>query len=561
MENQAPKPNGEELAKASEIDFIDFLGLPDCVSVRQDQLEHVLLVHAFYNPPIPEKCPTCDGGWEPKPKRKFLDPFGDIPRGNNPVVVVLVALGYVCKECKKYLDFEIPWCHASRHMTFRLEDYILERAATLVTFDQIALDTFQDRSTVKDIFMEAFLALESERGKALPRVLGIDEVFVHRKYYTILVDVETGNAVDLLPGLRHEIIKPRFEQAGNKEKVEYVLQDFSLTFRSATTQSPALASKKGRRKSSPISQAEHPESENLIPLLFPDLPEPEVEDPAEVEEAIQLSRKALGAMLPNAKAVGDHFHFKKAIEDGFDKIRVLLEKTLPRFYFNRLMKHYRPEEIILQGKKNVKAKVKAEAAKLAKKRMDELAQHKKILSKRPGKLERYEWDWLKPILDDHPKLAKAWNAKNRGLDIFPEKPPLGRTKRAREAAKIKRAGLLISEPEASQKLDDWVASIVKDKELRECFKSPLSMIANWREEIIRIGTTGYSNACTESKNRFLRMFIAISRGLGFEVLRARLIWADEHRRTNRLPSFCDGIEGTITMKRFVELAKAHIARE
>ena len=58
------------------------------------------------------------------------------------------------------------------------------------------------------------------------------------------------------------------------------------------------------------------------------------------------------------------------------------------------------------------------------------------------------------------------------------------------------------------------------------------------------------------------MLRAISRGLSIESLRARLLWADAHRRKDRWPSFCyDDEEDKIDTKRFVELAKAYIARK
>ena len=201
------------------------------------------------------------------------------------------------------------------------------------------------------------------------------------------------------------------------------------------------------------------------------------------------------------------------------------------------------------------------AAKLAKSRIDELKKRKHTLFTHPKKLTKDEWPWLKEIFEDHPILGRGWEAKNRGLNIFPEKPPMGRSKKAREAAQAKRAALPMSEQESGRGLDEWVAFIKKDKKLQPFFESPVGMIRDWGEEIIRIGTTGYSNAGTEPKNRYLRMLAAISRGLRFKMLRARLLWADDHRRTDRWPSFCDDVKGKMTMKRFVELANAFIARK
>jgi hypothetical protein len=100
-----------------------------------------------------------------------------------------------------------------------------------------------------------------------------------------------------------------------------------------------------------------------------------------------------------------------------------------------------------------------------------------------------------------------------------------------------------------------------DKQLLPHFLEATNLISNWREAIIRIGTTLYSNAGVESKNRFLRMLEAISRGLNFEQLRARLLWADAHRRTDRWPDCFSDIEDRMTTQRFIELADAWLARD
>jgi len=85
----------------------------------------------------------------------------------------------------------MPWYHLRRNMTWRLEEYIRERAATLTTFQQIALDTCQDRKTINGILFDAVRELEDDSKKDLPRVLGIDEIYFGKKAYTILVDIES----------------------------------------------------------------------------------------------------------------------------------------------------------------------------------------------------------------------------------------------------------------------------------------------------------------------------------------------------------------------------------
>ncbi|MGA2351345.1 MAG: transposase [Terracidiphilus sp.] len=542
--------------EAAEVE-IDFLGLSNCVTLRQDQVEHILLVRALYIPPISTGCPgpDCKGRWE-RTKLMPMAPFADSPRDGRPVVVDLFVVQFVCSDCGHPLEFDIEWYHEARQMTRRLEKYVTDRAATLSTFRQIALDSCLDENTVGDICADAFRGFDLKRSKDLPRVLQIDEVYFHDKYYTILVNGETGEAVDLLEGRSDSDIRKRIKEAGNAEAVDYWCQDFSLQFHDVAVK-PFPRPEKRKSKSPKVFEAEQTEYPTSYMLAFEPMPEGDVDELSE-EESYRQTREKLAALLTNAKAVGDHFHLNKAIGDSLNKIRVYIQNSLPEYYFNLETSSCTETEKSSPEWERIKAQAREKADRLAKDRKDELTNNRYKLFARRNELNDDDRFWVDRMCSEHPLLGMGWEAKNRGLDVFPVKPPLGRTKKSREAAMAKRAALLMDEQEAGRKLDEWAASI--PEELRPFFGRPLRLIGTWREEIIRIGTTGYSNAGAESKNRYLRMLMAITHGLDFDALRARLLWADDHRRTDRWPSFCDDEEGMISMAKFVELAKAVIAR-
>ncbi len=379
-------------------------------------------------------------------------------------------------------------------------------------------------------------------------MLGIDEVFFHGRGYTILVNGETGKAVDLLKGLRKEEIKPRFEKADNRESVEYVLQDFSVSHRSLSKTVGV-----GRMLEAVLNPKYSAAYEPDLPL-FRDLPEPEEILSEEEEQKAALSaRKQLKLLLPNAKIVGDHYHFKKKIQEGFDKALKGFEEAELGAYRTKLRKSYKKKYRLEtnQGITNM-VRVKIEERK------KDLTVGNYLLRKHPKNLKNNEWHWTKHILRDHPSFKRAWEAKNAGLDIFPAKPHMGKTSKDRAEALAVRTAMLMSEEEAARRLDDWAASL--DPALRDYFKTPLNMIRDWREELIRIGTTIYSNADTESKNHFLRLLAANSRGLEYEMLRARLLWADDHGRSERWPSCFDSVKGRIHAPRVFRLAAGELAR-
>ena len=350
----------------------------------------------------------------------------------------MICAGANCHS--PYRD-DIPWYHPRRHMTWRLEKYIRERAATLTTFQQIALDTCQDRKTINEILFDAVRELEGDGKKDLPRVLGIDEIYFGKKTYTILVDIESGKAVDLLDGRSAESVRQRFKDASNCAGVEYVTQDFSQSYRAAATQPSEEQDQKPKKKASSVDLNE------LQLALFTETP-----DLANEARAIRLSREALAGMLPNAKIVGDHFHFAQAIvNEGFNKIRIKVREDMRKSYGAKMLRHFLnleeqrplPKHISLGVRKKVKDAVNEKANRLDRYKFL-LFERQENLGRKPNNLRT-----VNELLREYPLLARAWALKESGLNIFPVRPSLGRTRKAREAALIEGRAVFISR-ESSQ---------------------------------------------------------------------------------------------------------------
>jgi transposase len=557
MEGSNSDRAGSQREKRAKSICVDFLGLANCTVTRLDELEHILLAHATYRVPEPSgKCEQCHGSkfrTSTRPNRELL--IWDIPSGGCPVLIRLTTWPMICAGTNCHTPFreDILWYHPRRNMTWRLEKYIRERAATLTTFQQIALDTCQDRKTVHGILFDAIRELEKDCAKDLPRVLGIDEIYFGKKAYTILVDIESGKAVDLLEGRSADSVRKRFEEATNCAAVEYVTQDFSQSYRAAATQPPEEEDRKLKKKVSGAAV------NRLQFALF-------TETPGGKEEAreILLSREALKAMLPNAKIVGDHFHFAQAIVDeGFNQVRIKVKKDMKKNYRAKMLRKFLNLEEQRPLPKHISSGVRKQVKDAVNKEADRLDRNKFLLFERLENLSRKpeKMKVVNELLREHPLLARAWNLKESGLKVFPVQPSLGRTRKSREAAMIERAKLRLSEEETARRLDAWAKQVSEQEDLAEFFKRAVNMVKNWRAELIRIGTTGYSNAATESKNRYLRSLASISRGLPFETLRARLLWADANHREDRWPSFCDGYDGEIDNDAFLALAHDYLAQQ
>jgi transposase len=269
-------------------------------------------------------------------------------------------------------------------------------------------------------------------------------------------------------------------------------------------------------------------------------------------------------MLPNAKIIGDHFHFAQAIvKEGFDTIRIKVKKDMKNNYRAKMLRHFLKLEEQTRLPKYIPQKVLEKANDAANKKIDRLDRYKFLLFERQENLNRKPKNLpiVNDLLREYPLLARAWNLKEAGLQIFPVQPSLGRTKKSREAALLERARLRLSPEEASRRLDAWAKQVSEQKDLAKSFQRAVNMVKNWREELILIGTTGYSNAATESKNRYLRSLASISRGLPFKTLRARLLWADANHRKDRWPSFCDDYPGEIDIEIFIQLAHDYLAQQ
>jgi len=529
---------------------LDFLGLEHYKVLRWDLLEHILLVRAAYQTPAPTSpdCPKCGSAFK---ETSDIVTVWDIPRGTSQVLIQIFIPRVVCLNCGKPQEAFLPRVDVDYRMTDRLREYIEDQAASLVTFKQIASATGPSEDTVKKVFLKAFSReFEGKSNKKLPRVLLIDEIYFSSKCFTVLVDGENLTAFDLLEEYRAAAVLQRLKEAPNPEAVEFWSQDFTLW-------SAEIASKRLRRRRGSRALKSEPADDESLSL---DAEPTSLADEEREEEHYRLTKGELQNVLKNAKVVGDHFHFKQAIRMSMDKVRVSVQKSLLDQYLEIEFKTLTEYDRTAPEWPELEKRARLDAAEKARRRENELTNHRKLLCTRPENL-KLEQDRItvEQLCNEHPLLRSGHEAMIRGFKIFPPKPPLGKTWKSRKMAMEMRFAQLMTEEEAGRRLDEW-AGFVKEKGLEAFFGRPLRLISNWRPELIRIGTTPYSNAGAESKNRFLRMLNAISRGLEFGVLRARVLWADFHPGHDRWPSFCNEETGEMTVERFIQLADAFLER-
>lgn len=535
----------------SEIAFFDLLDLPGCRTRARELIEHILLIRASYEL-FPAACPDC-GARCLKAVNTRVMIFWDVPQLGHPTLVQLAVSDATCLACGKSLETELTWLHPTREMTLRLIDYILARMATQSNMTQVALDTGQDLQTVIDVFVDAFEKWDADRGMDLPIKLGIDEAhFTPNRIYTILVDSGgTRGTIDVLQNREDATIEKRLKTAANAKDVTHQTQDFSGPFRDVAT-----------KPLDGVPSESFSTSQEAVPVqiktfetpLFGEMPQVNLTDPGH-DEYIRTHPDAVAPPLPNTDVVGDHFHFSQEVVKGFIAVWSHVRKSLSDYLYQTEMAKFSDEKSFGIDKEGAEAHVRAKVAEAKKKLYGYRFALRRGTGKRAKETEE-ETKIIKELLDRLPLLKAAWEVKNAGLEIFPHKPRASRSKAARREAKSQEASAAVPPvdmKEVARKLDEWAEM---SEELKPFFKKALNLVRDWRPELLRIASTGLNNGKAEAKVSQLRTFNRMGRGLHFDMLRARQLWFDAFRRTNRWPSFCDDIEGNITSRRFIEFVDA-----
>jgi|GEM_PF-3515747 len=166
-------------------------GLAHGTMTRLDKPEHLLLAHATYRSPEPLASVRSVA------TRSFERARGRIGEllvwalrsGGCPVLIRVTTWPMICLNCRRPYREEISWYHETRSMTRRPERYLREPLVTLTTFQQIALDTCQERKTINGILFSAIRELKGYGKKDFPRVSGIAEVYFNKRPCTIAQSV------------------------------------------------------------------------------------------------------------------------------------------------------------------------------------------------------------------------------------------------------------------------------------------------------------------------------------------------------------------------------------
>lgn len=165
-------------------------------------------------------------------------PFADLPSLGKPVAIVTDRQRFRCKACGRTWMNTLPHMDETRIMTKRLLKYIQERSLR-EPFTHIAKRVGVDEKTVRTLFAEYAERLEAQYAhRPLPRWLGIDELYLVRKYRCILTDIESREPFDMLPFRTSKVLERYFahKPATERAAVELVTMDMWNPYREVTRQ-------------------------------------------------------------------------------------------------------------------------------------------------------------------------------------------------------------------------------------------------------------------------------------------------------------------------------------
>ena len=136
----------------------------------------------------------------------------------------ILAKRYYCKDCKASFNDSFKSVDDDAKITRRLRNKICEESLTK-PFLNIADEYGISDTTVRNIFKDYVSDFDKKRVYKTPRVLGIDENHLMRKYRAVFVDIEQRTILEMLPDRNLERIENFIKSLPDYQKIKCVTCD------------------------------------------------------------------------------------------------------------------------------------------------------------------------------------------------------------------------------------------------------------------------------------------------------------------------------------------------
>ncbi len=170
-------------------------------------------------------CPFCSSTAEERVRfGSKAQSFVDAPIRGKHVTVTIDRQRYRCKGCSRTYSQYLPHLNDKRSMTERCIEYICGQAIRR-PFSQVAEEVGVSEGTVRGIFGDYIVKMDSERSVETPEWLGIDELKLANHLRCVLSNVKDRKAVDLLPTRDHRTVGSYLSRMADRDRVQVVTMD------------------------------------------------------------------------------------------------------------------------------------------------------------------------------------------------------------------------------------------------------------------------------------------------------------------------------------------------
>lgn len=174
-------------------------------------------MHFQVDVPDPIACEECGVQGEFVRFGKRDVPYRDLPIHGKRVTLWVVRRRYTCRACKTTFRPQLPEMVDGFRMTLRLHEYVEKESFNHpYTF-------FNARAE----FLGRWHRFET------PRILGIDELYLNKRYRCILTNIEERTLIDLLATRRQDVVTNYLMKLKDRQKVEIVSMDMWNPYRAA----------------------------------------------------------------------------------------------------------------------------------------------------------------------------------------------------------------------------------------------------------------------------------------------------------------------------------------
>ena len=183
-------------------------------------------------PPKKLRCPHC-GGYHIIKYGVIHRTLHNLPIGKKRTFLSLTVQRYLCKDCEKVFQADIPFTHGNVSYTYRFSRYIIDLLRLGATISDVAKHLGVGWDMVKDIHKKYLKRKYANPNISNLKHIGIDEFAVRKGhvYKTIVVDLDSGRIVYVGDGRGSSSLSDFWKRLKRRgAQIELVTSDMSAAY-------------------------------------------------------------------------------------------------------------------------------------------------------------------------------------------------------------------------------------------------------------------------------------------------------------------------------------------